>query len=95
MRPRRICLVLCLPLAVLTSPGIASATPPVGVCPSDYTLMTRSDVSQLPDADLALAAFDAVDANGDSRVCYRPYRNGPHNGHYGNFIDDTAAPHQR
>lgn len=48
----------------------------------------------LPDPVLAQAAFTAVNANGDAYVCYKPYPNGSHNGHYGNFVDNTAAPHQ-
>ena len=84
---------LCL-LSAAFVPTAAHAASPVGDCPSDYRLMTQQDVSGLPDADLALVAFDVVNHNGDDTVCYRPYRNGPHNGHYGNFIDNTAAPHQ-
>ena len=87
-------LALCLASAGAFVPTAAHAAPPVGDCPSDYRPMTRDEVGGLQDADLALAAFDAVNHNGDGTVCYRPYRNGPHSGHYGNFIDNTAAPHQ-
>jgi len=55
--------------------------------------LTRDRVALLPDGTLALAVFDVVNANGDLYVCYKPYPNGPHNGHYGNFVDNTAAPH--
>ena len=67
---------------------------PVGTCPSDYNALNQEEVSALPDAELALIAYASVNHNGDDLVCYRAYRNGPHNGGYtGNFIDNTAAPH--
>lgn len=75
------------------APGVANATPPVGTCTQSYSQLTKEQVAQLPDGPLALAVFDLVNANGDPYVCYKPYRNGPHNGHYGNFVDNTAAPH--
>ena len=75
------------------APGVANATPPVGTCTQSYSQLTKEQVAQLPDGPLALAVFDLVNENGDPYVCYKPYRNGPHNGHYGNFVDNTAAPH--
>jgi hypothetical protein len=93
MRARTALIASCLLVGAFL-PTAADASSPVGVCPSDYVSMTKKDVKKLPDADLALAVFDAVDANGDGTVCYRPYPNGSHNGHYGNFVDNTAAPHQ-
>ena len=48
----------------------------------------------MPDGALAQSVFNVVNANGDAYVCYKPYPNGPHHGHYGNFVDNTAAPHQ-
>jgi hypothetical protein len=75
------------------APGVANATPPVGTCTQSYSLLDKKQVGHLPDGKLALAVFELVDANGDHFVCYKPYPNGPHNGHYGNFVDDTAAPH--
>jgi hypothetical protein len=75
------------------APGVANATPPVGTCTQSYSQLTRDQVALLPDGTLALAVFDVVNANGDLYVCYKPYPNGPHNGHYGNFVDNTAAPH--
>lgn len=75
------------------APGVANATPPVGTCTQSYSQLTKEQVAQLPDGPLALAVFDLVNANGDPYVCYKPYQNGPHNGHYGNFVDNTAAPH--
>lgn len=88
-------LASCLLSAGVFVPVAAYATPPVGDCPSDYQLLTRKLVSALPDAALALVAYDSVNHNGDGLVCYRAYPNGPHNGGYsGNFIDNTAAPHQ-
>ena len=87
--------VLVVGLGLALAPGAAQASPPVGTCPGTYTTLTRHQASKLPDADLALAAFDVVDANHDGLVCYREYPNAPHHtGHYGNFVDDTAAPHQ-
>jgi hypothetical protein len=63
------------------------------VCPDSYSTLTRADVAQLPDADLALAIFGAVDKNGDGLVCYKQYPNPPHQGgHFGNFTDNTANP---
>lgn len=81
-------------LGTVITAGTAAATPPVGTCTNSYTEMTREQVGELQDAALALAAFDVVNANGDAFVCYKPYPNGPHNGHYGNFTDNTAAPHE-
>lgn len=94
MRLRTACLALSLPLALLASPSIAFAAP-YRTCSSEYVPLTEQQVSELPDADLALAAFSIVDRNGDGLVCYREYPNAPHHGgHYGNFIDNNAAPHQ-
>ena len=76
------------------APGVANASPPVGTCTSSYTALTYDQVGMLPDGALAQSVFKAVNANGDAYVCYKPYPNGPHNGHYGNFVDNTAAPHQ-
>lgn len=87
---------LLVPAAVLAAafiPVPAQATPPVGVCPDGYGMLTKAEVAQLPDAALALPVFDAVNLNGDAYVCYAPYPHGPHpDGHYGNFIDNTANP---
>ena len=54
-------------------------------------MLTKAEVEQLQDADLALAAFDVVNVNGDDYVCYKEYPSPPHHGgHYGNFTDNTA-----
>jgi hypothetical protein len=82
----------CLLVALV--PGAAQASPLVGTCTKSYTELTYEQAGRLPDPVLAQAAFTAVNANGDAYVCYKPYPNGPHNGHYGNFVDNTAAPHQ-
>jgi hypothetical protein len=79
-------------LTVLT-PMTAKASPPVGTCTNSYTALTFDQVGQLPDGPLAQQVFSVVNANGDDFVCYKPYPNGSHNGHYGNFVDNTAAPH--
>jgi hypothetical protein len=79
---------------VALAPGVAQASPPVGTCTKSYTELTYEQAGTLPDPVQAKAAFIAVNANGDAYVCYKPYPNGPHNGHYGNFVDNTAAPHQ-
>ena len=81
-------------LLVALAPGVAQASPPVGTCTKSYTELTYEQAGMLPDPVQAQAAFTAVNANGDAFVCYKPYPNGPHNGHYGNFVDNTAAPHQ-
>ena len=81
-------------LLLALAPGIAKASPPVGTCTSSYTELTYDQVGMLPDATLAQSVFNVVNANGDAYVCYKPYPNGSHNGHYGNFVDNTAAPHQ-
>jgi hypothetical protein len=81
-------------LLLTLAPDVAKASPPVGTCTSSYTELTYDQAGMLPDGALAQAAFNAVNANGDAYVCYKPYPNGPHNGHYGNFVDNTAAPHQ-
>jgi hypothetical protein len=87
-------LTLGTSLLLALAPGVANASPPVGTCTSSYTELTYAQVGMLPDGALAQSAFNVVNANGDAYVCYKPYPNGPHNGHYGNFVDNTAAPHQ-
>jgi hypothetical protein len=82
------------PLMIVLAPGVAEASTPVGTCTNSYTALTYEQAGMLPDGALAQAAFNAVNKNGDAYVCYKPYPNGPHNGHYGNFVDNTAAPHQ-
>ena len=80
---------------VLTAGAANAVPPPVGGCPPGYRLMTHDEVVALPDAELALPAFYAVDLNGDFLVCYMPYPHGPQpSGHYGNFIDNIAGPHK-
>ena len=81
-------------LLLALAPGTANASPSVGTCTSSYTELTYDQVGMLPDGTLAQSVFNVVNANGDAYVCYKPYPNGPHNGHYGNFVDNTAAPHQ-
>jgi hypothetical protein len=81
-------------LLVALAPGVAEASPPVGTCTSSYTELTYDQAGMLPDGAQAQAVFNLVNKNGDAYVCYKPYQNGPHNGHYGNFVDNTAAPHQ-
>jgi hypothetical protein len=87
-------LTLGTSLLLALAPGVANASPPVGTCTSSYTELTYDQVGMLPDGALAQSVFNVVNANGDAYVCYKPYPNGPHNGHYGNFVDNTAAPHQ-
>ena len=87
-------LILGTSLLLALAPGVANASPPVGTCTSSYTELTYDQVGMLPDGALAQSVFNAVNANGDAYVSYKPYPNGPHNGHYGNFVDNTAAPHQ-
>ncbi len=87
-------LTLGTSLLLALAPGVANASPPVGTCTSSYTELTHDQVGMLPDGALAQSVFNVVNANGDAYVCYKPYPNGPHNGHYGNFVDNTAAAHQ-
>ena len=87
-------LALGAPLLLALAPGVASASPPVGTCTSSYTELTFDQVGMLPDGTLAQSVFPLVNHNGDVYICYKPYVNGPHNGHFGNFVDNTAAPHQ-
>jgi|GraSoiStandDraft_30_1057271.scaffolds.fasta_scaffold1651671_1 hypothetical protein len=89
-----ICVTVGTSLLVALAPGVAQASPPVGTCTKSYTELTYDQVGMLPDGALAQSVFNVVNANGDAFVCYKPYPNGPHNGHYGNFVDNTAAPHQ-
>lgn len=79
--------------ALLLAP-VAQAANPVGTCTSSYTALTFAQVGMLPDGPLAQQVFPLINKNGDAFVCYKPYKNGPHNGHFGNFTDNTAAPHQ-
>jgi hypothetical protein len=87
-------LSLGTPLLLALAPGVANADTPVGTCTSSYTELTYDQVGMLPDGTLAQSVFILVNKNGDAYVCYKPYPNGPHNGHFGNFVDNTAAPHQ-
>jgi hypothetical protein len=87
-------LTLGTPLLLALAPGVANASPPVGTCTSSYMELTYDQVGMLPDGTPAQLVFNVVNANGDAYVCYKPYPNGPHNGHFGNFVDNTAAPHQ-
>jgi hypothetical protein len=85
--------VVALSVLTLLTPATATAAPPVGTCTKGYVALTFDQVGQLPDGPLAQEVFVVVNANGDDLVCYKPYPNGPHNGHYGNFVDNKAAPH--
>ncbi len=81
-------------LLLALAPGVAEASSPAGTCTSSYTELTYDQAGMLPDGAQAQAVFNLVNKNGDGYVCYKPYPNGPHNGHFGNFVDNTAAPHQ-
>jgi hypothetical protein len=85
--------VLAASVLTVLTPMTATASPATGVCTESYTALTFDQVGQLPDGPLAQQVFTVVNANGDDVVCYKPYPNGPHNGHYGNFVDNKAAPH--
>src|SRR5229473_3009534 len=74
-------------LLLTLASGVAEASPPVGTCTSSYTELTYDQVGMLPDGPLAQSVFNLVNANGDAYVCYKPYPNGPHHGHFGNFVD--------
>jgi hypothetical protein len=71
--------------------GAATAAPPVGVCPKSFPEQpSPQQVFERWGPDF-LAAFPRVDKNQDQIVCFKPLHpaSGP-----GNFIDNTAAPHQ-
>jgi hypothetical protein len=68
----------------------ATAAPPAGTCTSSYSPYTYAQLAFDPDAQ---AIFALIDTNGDGIICFKPYPNGPHNGHAGNLVDDKAAPH--
>lgn len=70
--------------------GAASAAPPVGSCTNSYNPYTFSQLAFDPDAQ---AIFSVIDTNGDGVVCFKFYPNGPHAGHFGNLVDNKAAPH--
>ncbi len=70
--------------------GPADAATPVGVCTNSYDPYT---LTQLAFDPAAQAIFSELDTNGDGVVCFKFYPNGPHAGHYGNLVDDKAAPH--
>ncbi|HEV7147966.1 MAG TPA: hypothetical protein VGN48_13320 [Pedococcus sp.] len=72
--------------------GAASAGPPVGTCTSSYTLYSYDQLIAIDPG--AASIFSVVDSNGDGYVCFKPYTNGPHNGHLGNLVDNKAAPHE-
>jgi hypothetical protein len=67
-------------------PAAASAEPPVGQCPvSHSTEITRDEAAAMNGLEL----FDAVNKNGDSIVCFKPYRFKPG----GTVIDNSARSH--
>lgn len=70
--------------------GPAGADTPLGTCTNSYTAVQYGDLSFDPSAQ---AIFAAIDTNHDGWICFKLYTNGPHNGHYGNLVDDKAAPH--
>ena len=78
-------------VAVTLAAAPVSAGPPVGTCTRSYDWYSHDDLLAIdPGAD---AVFSAVDANDNEAVCFKLYPNGDHNGHRGNLVDDTAAPH--
>ena len=79
-----------LPALVIITAGSAGAATPTGSCTSSYDRYSYDDLAFDPDAQ---AIFTVIDTNGDGFVCFKPYPNGPHAGHYGNLVDDKAAPH--
>lgn len=78
-------------LAPLVSTAPANAATPIGTCTKSYTAETYDALAFDPAAQ---AIFTVIDANGNGTICFKPYPNGPHAGHAGNLVDDTAAPHQ-
>jgi hypothetical protein len=68
----------------------ADATPPVGTCTHSYRPYTFDQLAFDPDAQ---AIFSVIDTNDDGVICFKFYPNGPHAGHFGNLVDDKAAPH--
>lgn len=68
----------------------AHAGTPVGTCTNSYNPYTFAQLAFDPAAQ---DIFSVVDTNGDGVVCFKFYPNGPHAGHFGNLVDDKAAPH--
>jgi hypothetical protein len=79
-------------LAVMLGAAPANADTPVGTCTNSYNPYTYEQLAFDPDAQ---AIFSVIDTNGDGVICFKLYRNGDHNGHLGNLVDDKAAPHAK
>lgn len=80
--------------------GAAVADTPTGTCTNSYTAYSHhsdTDPSYLQlvsiDEGMSPQIFSLIDTNGNDIICFKPYPNGPHNGHGGNLVDDKAAPH--
>lgn len=82
-------LAVCATLMTVISAPAGAATP-VGTCTNSYQPYTYDELAFDPAAQ---AIFSVIDANGDGVICFKFYPNGPHAGHFGNLVDDKAAPH--
>jgi hypothetical protein len=80
-----------IPMVLAVSAAPATATPPIGTCTQSYAPYTIDELAFDPAAQ---DIFPVIDTNGDGIICFKPYPNGPHAGHFGNLVDDKAAPHQ-
>jgi hypothetical protein len=78
-------------VAVTLAAAPASAGPPVGTCTRSYGSYTFAELLEFDPGAGEVASI--VDANGNGVICFKWYPNGDHNGHLGNLVDDTAAPH--
>lgn len=91
MRIVHVTVVTCASIALsVGQAGIAEATPQVGSCTSSYQLFDEPTLAAIDPgvADI----FDVIDTNGNDLICFKPYRNGDHNGHGGNLVDDKSGP---
>lgn len=80
-----------LPLLAIVAAEPAAAGTPIGTCTNSYTLYDEPTLVAIDPS--AADIFTVIDTNHDLLVCFKPYPNGDHNGHFGNLVDDKAAPH--
>ncbi len=91
----RICVVAIAATAnafVLAPVGVAHADPGLDGCTSSYSPYTEPDLAAI-DPGITPDLFAAIDKNGDTVICFKPYPNGTHHGHGGNLTDNNSATH--
>lgn len=82
--------ILACSTSLIAAAGSADAATPVGTCTKSYAPYTFDELAFDPAAQ---AIFSVIDTNGDGVICFKFYPNGAHAGHFGNLVDDKAAPH--